>query len=118
MRMLLRTSIVVSLLAPAPTVLAHGDLVAASPGPWTVVAASPAAVRIEFSEGIEPRLSGLTVTGPDGKLVPTGELEVQRAVMTAPLARPLEPGVYRVRWRVLSVDGHDTKGSYTFEVRP
>jgi methionine-rich copper-binding protein CopC len=29
---------------------------------------------------------------------------------------PLEPGRYRVTWRVLSVDTHVTEGDFTFEV--
>jgi methionine-rich copper-binding protein CopC len=32
--------------------------------------------------------------------------------------RPLAPGQYNVRWRVLSVDTHKTEGSFGFEVRP
>jgi methionine-rich copper-binding protein CopC len=31
---------------------------------------------------------------------------------------PLEPGLYRVIWRVLSIDTHVTEGDYTFRVAP
>ena len=30
--------------------------------------------------------------------------------------QPLEPGIYTVVWRVLSVDGHVTEGRFTFRV--
>jgi len=30
--------------------------------------------------------------------------------------KPLSPGTYRVRWKVLSVDTHTTEGSFTFNV--
>ena len=29
----------------------------------------------------------------------------------------LLPGIYRVIWRVLSVDSHTTEGDFTFEVK-
>jgi methionine-rich copper-binding protein CopC len=35
--------------------------------------------------------------------------------LTAPLP-PLEPGLYTVRWRVLTVDGHLSGGSFSFRV--
>ena len=30
--------------------------------------------------------------------------------------KPLRPGTYRVKWRVLSVDTHVTEGDFTFRV--
>jgi methionine-rich copper-binding protein CopC len=30
---------------------------------------------------------------------------------------PLGPGVYKVRWSVLAVDGHRTQGDYTFTLK-
>jgi copper resistance protein C len=30
--------------------------------------------------------------------------------------KPLPPGTYKVRWRVLSVDTHTTEGSFSFRV--
>jgi methionine-rich copper-binding protein CopC len=32
--------------------------------------------------------------------------------------RPLRPGTYRVKWRVLSIDSHVTEGDFTFNVAP
>jgi hypothetical protein len=36
-------------------------------------------------------------------------------VLQVPL-KPLGPGTYRVKWRVLSVDTHVTEGDFTFRV--
>jgi methionine-rich copper-binding protein CopC len=30
--------------------------------------------------------------------------------------KPLEPGIYKVTWRITSIDTHKTKGSYTFKL--
>jgi methionine-rich copper-binding protein CopC len=38
-----------------------------------------------------------------------------RALLQVPL-KPLTPGTYRVKWRVLSVDTHVTEGDFTFRV--
>ena len=37
--------------------------------------------------------------------------------VTLPLAETLPPGEYTVAWHVVSVDGHKTKGQYTFSVK-
>jgi methionine-rich copper-binding protein CopC len=97
---------------------AHGDLVRASPSPWSVVTAPLREVRLEFSEGIEPRSSGLTITARDGHDLESGRAVVQGNAISMRLTRPLAAGVYRVDWRVLGVDGHKAKGTLTFEVRP
>jgi len=38
-----------------------------------------------------------------------------RTLLRVPL-KPLAPGTYRVKWRVLSVDTHVTEGDFTFRV--
>ena len=37
--------------------------------------------------------------------------------LIVPLADSLKPGTYTVNWHVVSVDGHKTKGHYTFSVK-
>ena len=37
------------------------------------------------------------------------------ALLQVPL-KPLAPGTYRVKWRVLSVDTHVTEGDFIFRV--
>jgi methionine-rich copper-binding protein CopC len=107
-----------ALLGSVPPAMAHGELLRATPQPGSIVATSPSDVRVQFSEGIEARFSGLEVAASNGKRVPIGRPQVQGTAMAVPIAKPLPPGVYRVNWRVLSVDGHKTQGSFTFEVRP
>ncbi len=107
-----------ALLGSAPPVLAHAQLLRAMPQPSSVVATAPPEVRLQFSEGIEGRFSGVEVAAPDGKRVTTGRAHTQGTALVVPITAPLPPGVYRVNWRVLSVDSHKTQGSFTFEVRP
>ena len=111
-------ALALALLGSVRPVCAHGEMVRSTPQAGSVVSTSPAEIRIQFTEGIEARFSGLEVTGPDGKRVATGRAQVEGSAMAVPLSKPLAPGRYRVNWHVLSVDSHRTKGSFTFEVRP
>ena len=107
-----------ALLGAAPPGLAHAELLRAMPQPGSVVSTSLPEVRLQFSEGIEGRFSGLSVVASNGKPIATGRAQVQGAAMVVPITAPLPPGMYRVNWHVLSVDGHKVQGSFTFEVRP
>lgn len=103
---------------PAVPALAHAHLVKASPADGAVLTASPSDLRLTFSESVEARFSGVDITGADGRKIATGRPGGQGAEMVVPLANPLPPGTYKVNWHVVSVDGHKTAGSFTFEVKP
>ena len=107
-----------ALFGSAPPVLAHAELLRAMPQPGSAIPTSPSEVRLQFSEGIEGRFSGVEVAAPTGKRIATGRAHIQGTALVVPIIAPLPPGVYRVNWHVLSVDSHKTQGSFTFEVRP
>jgi hypothetical protein len=78
-------------------------------------------VRLEFSERIDPRFSGLTLTAPHGVNVELGEPEVESGdprVLVVPITNVLQPGPYTVYWRVVSFDNHSTQGEFSFAVKP
>src|SRR6266446_10788832 len=90
-------------MAPA-VALAHAFLNQAAPPVGGTVPASPKEIRLTFSEGIEPRFSGIDLATGDGRAVATGAAAVDPAnhkqlVLALP---PLAPGRYRVRWHVVS----------------
>jgi methionine-rich copper-binding protein CopC len=106
-------------MAPA-VALAHAFLNQAIPPVGGTVPASPKEIRLTFSEGIEPRFSGIDLATDDGRTVATGAAAVDPAndkqlVLAVP---PLVPGRYRVHWHVVSVDTHRTEGEYSFVVEP
>jgi hypothetical protein len=106
-------------MAPAAA-LAHAFLNQAVPPVGGTVPASPKEIRLTFSEGIEPRFSGIDLATGDGRAVATGAAAVdpgndKQLVLALP---PLAPGRYRVRWHVVSVDTHRTEGEYSFAVAP
>jgi methionine-rich copper-binding protein CopC len=117
-RSALAVVLAVGLTAAAGPALAHAVLEAASPQVGAKVAAPPSAVRITFSEAVEPAFSSITVSGPPGfaGAGPARPVAGDRRTLAAPLAGAVPPGTYRVRWRVLSVDSHTTQGAFRFEV--
>ncbi|MGJ0947449.1 CopC domain-containing protein YobA [Klebsiella grimontii] len=99
---------------------AHAHLQQPLPAAGSEVDASPQALTLNFSEGIETQFSGVTLTGPRQKAIPLGKpvrSDNNKAQLTVPVEQALTPGAYTVDWHVVSVDGHKTKGQYTFTVK-
>ena len=98
---------------------AHARLEHADPRVGSHVIASPTQVRLWFDEGVEAKFSSISLEGADGKILkedaafsdPKG-----RKQLVLSLKQPLTPGVYRVRWRAVSIDSHRTQGDFTFTV--
>ena len=98
---------------------AHSKLVQSVPADRSVVGESPSRVRLWFNERIEPAYAELSVREEGGKQVDAGDVAVDPASGVAmSVGIPgLPPGTYRVRYRVVSVDGHVVEGSLTFTVK-
>lgn len=102
----------------AQAALAHGQLSSSTPADGASVA-SPPDISLRFSEEVNAKFSGLELLGPDGARVKTEPARLDDAkTLVLPLGTPLAPGAYRVDWHVLSSDGHKTKGSFGFTVKP
>ena len=105
----------------ATAALAHAQLQKATPAVGSTVNASPAEIRLKFSEGVEPRFSGIALATQDGAAEPIGKPSLDPAdnsVLVATIAQQLKPGAYKVTWRAVSVDTHKTQGSFVFTVAP
>nr|WP_237657414.1 CopC domain-containing protein YobA [Serratia fonticola] len=99
--------------------LAHAHLKVQTPAADATVSSAPKVLTLNFSEGIEPNFSGVKVTGPDNAVVKTGKLDLDPSNNTqinVPIESDLAAGKYQVSWHVVSVDGHKTKGQYSFTV--
>ena len=108
------------LLLPAARVNAHAFLERSDPPVGSKVHSVPAAVRIWFTEAIEPRFSSIQVFDATGKQVDKKDTHLDsgnRSLLEVSLPR-LGPGGYKVVWRVVSVDTHRTNGDFRFQVAP
>jgi methionine-rich copper-binding protein CopC len=105
-------------LLGASAAFAHAQLESASP-PVGGTVAPPSEIRLTFSEGVEPRFSGLAVSGPGGA-VPVGKASVapgDNKVLVVKVGKTLAPGTYSVKWHAVSVDTHHTQGDFDFTVK-
>jgi methionine-rich copper-binding protein CopC len=98
---------------------AHAFLKTAVPGVGSTVQQPPNQVAIEFTEGVEPTFSTISVQDAAGAEVGTGEVHLQggNTHLAIELKR-LQAGTYKVIWHATAVDTHKTEGSFTFTVKP
>ncbi|MDE2149317.1 MAG: copper resistance protein CopC [Gammaproteobacteria bacterium] len=96
---------------------AHAFLQHAAPAVGTRVSVAPTRLRLWFSERLEAAFSRVEVVDAHGRSVAAGPLHpaADPEELVIPLQQ-LTPGVYRVRWKAVSVDTHVTRGSFTFTV--
>ena len=107
-----------ALLLGAGAAWSHAFLERAEPRVGSTVKSPPSQVRVWFTEALEPAFSTLEVLNQFGERVDLGPARVDAAspaLLRVPL-KPLGPGTYRVKWRVLSVDTHVTEGDFNFRV--
>lgn len=105
------------LLALAPSLAdAHAIVVEASPALGSTVGGPDLQATIRFNSRIDLSRSSLTLTGPDGvarvfRPILGGEPNIMRVSLAGLIA-----GAYTMRWQVLSVDGHITRGDIPFTI--
>ena len=78
----------------------------------------PEKVVITFLGNIEPAFSKVEVFDSKNKKVSKKTtFREENTIMEAELEKDLPPGVYKVKWKCMSLDGHAQKGKYTFTVK-
>jgi copper resistance protein C len=104
------------LIAVPAGAAAHAILIESKPQAGASVPAGKADMSFRYNSRIDRARSRLTLTGPDHaqsvlKIVPDGPpdlLQTSTELTT--------PGAYVVRWQVLAIDGHITRGDVPFTV--
>jgi methionine-rich copper-binding protein CopC len=94
---------------------AHAYLDRAEPRVGNTVRAAPREVTCWFTQNLEPAFSSMVVRDSSGAQVSVGRASASGNALRVAL-KPLPPGVYKVSWRVLSVDTHTTEGDFSFRV--
>jgi methionine-rich copper-binding protein CopC len=97
----------------------HAQLVKSVPAPRAVLSKAPGHVQLWFNEGLEARFCHISVWNAAGQQVDSGDIRAdpgnpkQLSVRLPALA----PGIYTVKYRVLSVDSHIVEDQFSFTVR-
>ena len=111
---------VVGMLCMPAVATAHAMLERANPMVGSTVHTAPATISLRFGEAIEQALSSVSVARNDGVGVPLAAPNVTEhgTVLVAAVRGAMSPGLYRVHWRVVSVDTHVTQGDFSFRIAP
>jgi methionine-rich copper-binding protein CopC len=109
-------AVAAAIVAGAAPAWAHAVIVAASPTANEQVAPGKLAVRIAFNARVDKVRSRLQMIAPAGDktdvpIDPSGDPNV-----IAGATGDLMPGAYVLRWQVLAIDGHITRGDIPFTV--
>ena len=102
--------------AVAAPAWAHAVIVSASPTADQHVAAGKTVIRIEFNARIDKARSRLQVTAPTGDKADVPIDQAGDPNILSGTTADLAPGAYVLRWQVLAIDGHITRGDIPFTV--
>jgi methionine-rich copper-binding protein CopC len=95
---------------------AHAVIVSASPTTDQQVVPGKLPVRIEFNSRIDKARSRLQITAPAGDKTDIPIDQAGDPNVMAGTTGALTPGAYVLRWQVLAIDGHITRGDIPFVV--
>jgi len=106
--------LILSVVVPA---FAHAILLQSTPAANAVVEQPTTRISLTFNSKIDGQRSRLTLIGPDGSQQTLALAPQNTADTLTASARDLKSGEYRLRWQVLAVDGHITRGEISFRVK-
>jgi len=106
----------IALIAPRPA-LGHAILVNSQPAANGVVSGPEVAVLLKYSSRVDLEHSTLTLLDPSGKVEKVAiNSEPSPGSLSAKLTG-LVKGAYVLRWQILAMDGHITRGTIPFQVK-
>ena len=95
---------------------AHAIVIQSTPAADAVVTGPDVTVELRFNSRIDHPRSRLTLYLPDGGGRPLSQIPGTAPDVIDAKAVGLAPGAYRLRWQVLAIDGHITRGDISFRV--
>ncbi len=97
---------------------AHIRMLQSSPEPDSVLNTSPGKVSITFLGSVEPAFSKIEVYDEKGNRVSKKTtFSDNDTTMEVELEKNLPPGVYTVKWKCVSIDGHKQNKEFRFTIK-
>jgi methionine-rich copper-binding protein CopC len=105
-------------LVPAlgQTATAHALVVESAPAADGSVAGPDIEISLRFNSRLDQKRSQLTLVDPDNANHRLAVSPASAPDMLQAKASGLRPGAYKLRWQVLAIDGHITRGDIPFRV--
>jgi copper resistance protein C len=112
------TLLIILLMVPISS-WGHAYLVKSSPARRAMLSTPPTRVVLWFNERLEAKFSQLSIWNAEGQQMDGGDVQVgpddrKRLSVGIPM---LPAGIYTVKYRVLSVDGHIVEAEFPFTIR-
>ncbi|MEH7304878.1 copper resistance CopC/CopD family protein [Neobacillus drentensis] len=98
---------------------AHAYIKKSTPLENETVEKAPAEVMIRFDETIQPAFNSIKVFDSNGKRVDQNDGRIdpkQPSILKSGLQNNLPNGSYRIKWKVVSSDGHPVEGVIPFQI--
>ncbi|HEY4391950.1 MAG TPA: copper resistance protein CopC [Paenibacillus sp.] len=98
---------------------AHATVTSSSPAANETIASPPEEVSITFNEAIEKAFYSIIVTGPDGRRADQGDVAIDAEHperLFASMKNDLPNGIYSMKWKAVSSDGHAISGTIPFGI--
>jgi len=96
---------------------AHVGMLNSSPAKNGIVSSPPEKVTMKFGGELEPAFSKIEVFDQNNKKVSKKTyFRKENIIMETKLKGKLSLGVYTVKWKCMSIDGHSLNGEYTFTI--
>jgi copper resistance protein C len=111
------TAMLIWLAVASAPVHAHAIVVDATPSVNSTVVQGPLVIQLQFNSRLDLQRSRLTLQRPDGSEQPVTVEPLAPAGSMRGRAEAMPPGAWKLRWQVLSLDGHITCGEIPFSVR-
>ena len=101
-----------------PSASAHSELVSSNPSASTYIEQLPEQIELEFNEELLSlgSANSVSIISPSGEDLGMGETSTDGARITRLLNTTSELGIFEVKYRVASADGHILNGSFTFNL--
>lgn len=108
---------IAALLLAAVTLSAHMKLAKTLPADGSAVTASPAELRLWFTQSPDLKVSRLSLQGPSGAVTVGAVEAAAEQSLRAAISGTLTDGKYTASWQTAGADGHVQKGTFSFTVR-
>ena len=95
----------------------HAIVLSATPALHETIHGPDVPIKIRFNSRIDPKRSRLILFASDGKQTALGIADAPSGESLISEAKGLKSGTYVIRWQVLAVDGHITRGEVQFRVQ-
>ena len=112
--------LLVIFLAPISS-YAHSTLVTSNPKSGAALSKSPNSISLTFNENLikiaGKNVSRLSLTDSNNSVIKLGKTNINKSRITAKIISALKSGNYKIRFRVVSSDGHPISGAIKFSIK-